>query len=169
MNDPPKMVHRSTHARKNSKLRKNSKEYRVLLMQITGSYKYIENPAEVFAYVIETARGGVENCLATEIYSLIQEGKQLYELPEIIEVPLKSFTDTNKVYPLWLWNGIGRIQWLLNSKRQTETRKETSDRADKVIDFLENKGEDCILITHFAKNRCGQIRIWYEHVITCHA
>lgn len=83
-----------------------------------------------------------------ETAKVLFPGKQLYELPEIIEVPLKSFRDTNKVYPLWLWNGIGRIQWLLNSKRQTETRKETSDRADKVIDFLENKGEDCILITH---------------------
>lgn len=83
-----------------------------------------------------------------ETAKVLFPGKQLYELPEIIEVPLKLFRDTNKVYPLWLWNGIGRIQWLLNSKRQTETRKDTSDRADKVIDFLENKGEDCILITH---------------------
>lgn len=40
----------------------------------------------------------------------------------INEVPLRSFKDTKKKYPLWIWDFIGRLQWLFNNKRQPETR-----------------------------------------------
>lgn len=63
-------------ARKNLKLRKNTKEYRSLLMQITASYKDIDNACEVFAYAIETAKCGIDNRLATEIYRLMKESKE---------------------------------------------------------------------------------------------
>lgn len=69
-------------------------------------------------------------------------------LPTIIEVPLKSFMDTKAAYPLWVWNVIGRLQWLCNSKRQPEGRRATKERANKAIDFCEEKKENCILITH---------------------
>ena len=45
------------------------------------------------------------------------------------EVPLRSFRDTDKIYPLWLWNLAGRVQWLLQSERQAETKKDTVLRA----------------------------------------
>ena len=59
-------------ARKNLKLRKNSKEYISLVYQITGSLEDAKKPFEVFAYAIETAKGGVNNKLADEIYKLIR-------------------------------------------------------------------------------------------------
>lgn len=66
----------------------------------------------------------------------------------ISEVPLKSFTDTNSSFPLWLWNIIGRVQWFFNSSRQDEKRKDTILRAKKIIIQLENRDEDCVLVTH---------------------
>ena len=64
------------------------------------------------------------------------------------EVPLKSIKDTDKMYPLWLWNFVGRLQWFLQSNRQVESKKDTIIRAKKLIKLLEEHQEDCYLITH---------------------
>ena len=64
------------------------------------------------------------------------------------EVPLKSFKDTNKMYPLWLWNFMGRLQWFLQNDRQAESKTETIMRAKRMIKLLEGRQEDCYLITH---------------------
>ena len=58
-------------ARKNLKLRKGTKEYKALLVQVTGDYAYIDKALEVFAYAVETAKGGVNNMFATEVYRII--------------------------------------------------------------------------------------------------
>lgn len=64
------------------------------------------------------------------------------------EVPLKSFKDTTIMYPLWVWNFVGRFQWFLQSGRQAESKNETVIRAKKMIELLEKHQEDCYLITH---------------------
>lgn len=64
------------------------------------------------------------------------------------EVPLKSFKDTDKSYPLWMWNIAGRMQWLTNNTRQIESRKETQERAEKAINIIESIDKDCYVITH---------------------
>lgn len=64
------------------------------------------------------------------------------------EVPLTSFMDTDKQYPLSVWNLMGRIQWFFGSARQTETRKDTKKRAKELVRLLQKRGEDCILISH---------------------
>ena len=69
-------------------------------------------------------------------------------MPEIGEVPLKSFIDTEKRFPLWIWNILGRVQWYIGSSRQIEKRNSTIQRANKVIDLCESQNEDCILVTH---------------------
>lgn len=66
----------------------------------------------------------------------------------INEVPLKSFKDTSQKYPLWLWNFWGRVQWLLQNKRQPEGMADTAARAKKFIDTLEKDKEDCYVVTH---------------------
>lgn len=71
-----------------------------------------------------------------------------YEMPEIGEVPLKSFMDTSKSLPLWIWNVLGRMQWYIGNNRQLEIRKDTIQRANKVIDICEQGKEDCVLVTH---------------------
>ncbi len=73
---------------------------------------------------------------------------EYYEMPEIGEVPLKSFMDTKQRLPLWIWNVLGRVQWYIGSERQLEKRKDTMQRANKVIDLCESEDEECILVTH---------------------
>lgn len=79
---------------------------------------------------------------------LLFPDSEYYEMSEIGEVPLKSFVDTPKRLPLWMWNVLGRVQWYIGSGRQLEKRKDTIQRANKVIDLCERKKEDCILVTH---------------------
>lgn len=74
--------------------------------------------------------------------------RDFYKTEFLNEVPLKSFRDTDKMYPLWLWNFMGRLQWLLQSKRQMENRKDTIIRAKEMIKLLEKYQQDCYLITH---------------------
>lgn len=64
------------------------------------------------------------------------------------EVPAKSFKDTNKKYPWWLWKSMSRLQWFFNNKRQPETRRETLIRARKTIELIEKNNKDCFIITH---------------------
>lgn len=79
---------------------------------------------------------------------ILFSNKKYYEMPEIGEVPLKSFMDTEKRLPLWMWNILGRVQWYIGSSRQLEKRNSTIQRANKVIDLCESQNEDCILVTH---------------------
>lgn len=74
--------------------------------------------------------------------------KEYREMPEIGEVPLKSFKDATKKFPLWIWNIFCRVQWFAGSPRQLETREDTILRANKVIDICEQENEDCVLVTH---------------------
>lgn len=64
------------------------------------------------------------------------------------EVPLRSFKDTERKYPLWLWNALARTQWMFNSSRQLETKKESQERARAAIAELEEVGTDCSLVCH---------------------
>ena len=73
---------------------------------------------------------------------------EYHEMPELGEVPLKSFIDTKKRLPLWIWNVLGRMQWYIGSVRQLEKRTDTIQRANRVIDLCESENRDCILVTH---------------------
>lgn len=60
-------------ARKNLKLRKNSKEYLNLRIKMTGSIIDIDKNYELISYGVETAKAGPDNILANEIYKVIGE------------------------------------------------------------------------------------------------
>lgn len=66
----------------------------------------------------------------------------------IHEVPLCSAFDSRVSYPMWFWNVLGRLQWLINSERQEEGKLDTQVRAQKVCQSLEDEEEDIVLITH---------------------
>ena len=59
-------------ARKNVHLRKNTKEYRDMLFRIAAWDK--DKPEELFAYAMESEKGGNSNILTQEIYSLVKKG-----------------------------------------------------------------------------------------------
>ena len=66
----------------------------------------------------------------------------------IHEVPLKSAFDTGIKLPLWFWNIAGRVQWYFGSKRQDETRVDTSKRAEHFVRELIDKNQECAVVTH---------------------
>ena len=78
----------------------------------------------------------------------IFERKDFIENKLLNEVPLKSFCNCKFNLPLWIWNIAGRLQWLMQSKRQIEGKNETEKRADALIEELRQRNRDCILITH---------------------
>lgn len=71
-----------------------------------------------------------------------------YRMLDVAEVPLKSFTDTAKQMPLWIWNIMGRLQWYFNNGRQDEAKIETIKRCERVIEEIENRKSDCVVVTH---------------------
>ena len=76
-------------------------------------------------------------------------GNKDYICTELVsEVPLGSSFDCRMELPLWFWNIMGRVQWLLNINRQVESRKETKARASKFIELLNNYGCDSVVVTH---------------------
>ena len=64
------------------------------------------------------------------------------------EVPLVSFRDTEKRLPKWLFDVMGRLQWLFGSERQPESRRQTIDRAKKAVALIDRQGSDCVVISH---------------------
>lgn len=97
---------------------------------------------------------GIQHLYVSELRRTHETAKALYPTihfqinPLINEVPLKSAFDCNIKLPLAVWNICGRLQWMLNSKRQQEAKHSTIDRATKVVKELSTKNKDCILITH---------------------
>ena len=76
------------------------------------------------------------------------DGTDFVKTDMLNEVPLRSFKDTERSYPLWVWNFIGRFQWFLGKSRQPESREQTRIRAKGMIKLLEKRQEDCYLVTH---------------------
>ena len=66
----------------------------------------------------------------------------------INEVPLRSSFDTKKTMPLWFWNILGRLQWLMNSTRQAESRNKTASRARQFVTMICDENTDCAVVTH---------------------
>lgn len=64
------------------------------------------------------------------------------------EVPLRSFHDFHHLLPVTLWNVMGRLQWFIGSQRQSESKRQTIKRAQKLLELLESAHEDCCLVTH---------------------
>ena len=79
---------------------------------------------------------------------IIFPDKQMVCLEMIHEVPLRSAFDTTKQIPLFCFNVLGRMQWLLGNTRQPEIRRQTLKRARKALETVAQKQEDCILVTH---------------------
>lgn len=66
----------------------------------------------------------------------------------IHEVPMRSAFDSKKRIPLWFWYVSVRLQWLCGSSRQPETMRQTKERAQRFVDEIIQRDEDCIIVTH---------------------
>lgn len=63
-------------------------------------------------------------------------------LAPVLSLP---WTDRGE-HPLWLWREMAALQRKLGSKRQPESRREISARAEALIARLEQEGKDCVLV-----------------------
>ena len=60
------------------------------------------------------------------------------------EIPLRALGGT---LPLWLWRFLVWLRGLFGLAA-AESRRESRRKADELIDRLEKRGEDCILVSH---------------------
>lgn len=76
-------------------------------------------------------------------------GKRTFVETELLnEVPLRSFCDSKISLPLWMWNVGGRLQWMMQSRRQPERKADTQKRARRLVENLIEQNRDCILVSH---------------------
>ena len=73
---------------------------------------------------------------------------ECFESGLINEVPLKSSFNSKISMPLWFWNLSGRLQWLINCRRQTEGRRQTRKRAKEFVELIRNDDMDVAVVTH---------------------
>ena len=73
-------------------------------------------------------------------------GRPLYE-PLLDEIP-PALPEGGKSAPLWRWELTNRMSCRRGRKSAPESAKQSRARADELIDKLERRGEDCILISH---------------------
>lgn len=64
------------------------------------------------------------------------------------EVPQRSYKDTDKKLPLWYWRFMASLQRFSGNSRQPETTSQANARADRLLDLLESRDQNCILISH---------------------
>ena len=68
--------------------------------------------------------------------------------PLLNEIPLRSFTDTEKRYSAAVWKRKAAAQRKSGDARQAESWQKARQRADELISKIERTGEDCILISY---------------------
>ena len=73
---------------------------------------------------------------------------EYFESGLINEVPLKSSINSKISMPLWFWNLSGRLQWLINCRRQAEGRRQTRKRAKRFVELIKNDDMDVAVVTH---------------------
>ncbi len=64
------------------------------------------------------------------------------------EVPMEPFTERPREYSLYWLNMRARMQWMLNSPRQPETRERTVARANEFIERYLIQDTTCLVIGH---------------------
>jgi broad specificity phosphatase PhoE len=66
----------------------------------------------------------------------------------INEVPIAPFVDTDLKIPTPVWRVMGRVQWFLNIKKQPETRRDTLNRIEALMNRLGAEEKDVLIIGH---------------------
>ena len=93
-------------------------------------------------------------CYVSSQYRAVETAKMVYNdkfiiTDELIEVPSAAVFLINVHLPSFFRNIIGRIAWFMNLKKMPETRKKSTERASRFINFiLQEKSQNILLITH---------------------
>ncbi len=112
--------------------------------------------ADIFPIRHSQETGDYERIYVSSLKRSYETARQLFSsAPESMftqtslldEVPLQAFFNDQKQRAKWIYDVCGRLQWRFGDK-QKETYSLTCRRADELIDLLEEKNENAILVTH---------------------
>ena len=67
-------------------------------------------------------------------------------LPELSEIPISPYRDSDKPLSLWRWLFWGRMQWFCNNPRQERTKRMVKHEIKALISFIENK--NTVIVGH---------------------
>ena len=85
---------------------------------------------------------------ALQTAKLLFTDTDIIEEPLLDEVPQRSYKDTEKELPLRRWQLMASMQRFFGNSRQPESRVQAKVRAKKLLDLLESRNQDCILISY---------------------
>ena len=96
------------------------------------------------------------SCHSSTMKRALETARLVFDRPHIQtdllrEVPLVAGFRTRLKIPVFLWAVVGRLQWLFNSKRQPETRKQSYQRARSFLSQILLKAKldhKLLIITH---------------------
>lgn len=84
----------------------------------------------------------------------IETAKHYFSTSNIIqtellnEVEMYPYKKSNRKKPITYWLFRARLLWQLHKREGIETREHTLERINNLLDLIENRGEDCILVGH---------------------
>ncbi|EPF27952.1 histidine phosphatase family protein [Treponema medium] len=69
------------------------------------------------------------------------------QLPELSEIPIYPYRDSDKPLSLWRWLFWGRVQWFCNNPRQERTKQKVEHEIEALMSiFIENK--NMVIVGH---------------------
>jgi broad specificity phosphatase PhoE len=72
-----------------------------------------------------------------------------YEMTDLLnEVPMEPFTNKEEKHTVDFMNVMARLQWMMNSKKQPETRRESIGRANEFIEKYLIENMNYLVIGH---------------------
>lgn len=67
-------------------------------------------------------------------------------LPELSEIPIYPYRDSDKPLLLWRWLFWGRVQWFRNNPRQERTKRMVDHEVEALMPLMENK--NAVIVGH---------------------
>jgi broad specificity phosphatase PhoE len=83
-----------------------------------------------------------------ETAGYIRGNKTIIKTALIDEVNLKGQSRNKRRLSSIIWYVRSYLKWKSNSKTQIETHNETIKRASEFLKFIEDKKEDCVVVSH---------------------
>ena len=74
-----------------------------------------------------------------ETAAMLFPDKTPIRLPELSEIPIYPYRDSDKPLSLWRWLFWGRVQWFCNNLRQERTKRIVEREIEKVIALMQHK------------------------------
>ena len=78
--------------------------------------------------------------------ALLFPDKTPMRLPELSEIPIYPYRDTDKLLSLWRWLFWGRMQWFCGNPRQQRTKRMVEREVEALMSLMENK--NAVIVGH---------------------